>query len=161
MQHPHRTKSTASDRCKPVDPHQRPSATLVPLIHTEEVTGSIPVSPTQARGRFRLRNRPFVILVQQSRQKSVTQPLAKLAERVAGRGRRHLGIDLHRDRNLAVPQDLHGHAGMHVQGGQQRAGDDDSTSLDNPLTIRHAFAIEISRIRYKKSSATIHTLSLR
>ena len=48
------------------------------LVHTEEVTGSIPVSPTQLKGRFRLRNRPFVILVQQqsvqqSRRMSVAQ----------------------------------------------------------------------------------------
>jgi hypothetical protein len=35
------------------------------LVHTEEVTGSIPVSPTQVRGRFQTRDRPFLILVQQ------------------------------------------------------------------------------------------------
>ena len=35
------------------------------LVHTEEVTGSIPVSPTQLGGRFQIMDRPFVILVQQ------------------------------------------------------------------------------------------------
>ena len=29
------------------------------LVHTEEVTGSIPVSPTQLSGRFRAKDRPF------------------------------------------------------------------------------------------------------
>ena len=29
------------------------------LIHTEKVTGSVPVSPAQITGRFQLRNRPF------------------------------------------------------------------------------------------------------
>ena len=35
------------------------------LLHTEEVTGSIPVSPTQLSGRFRSWNRPLLILRQQ------------------------------------------------------------------------------------------------
>jgi hypothetical protein len=32
------------------------------LVHTEEVTGSIPVSPTKLSGRFRPRDRPFLDL---------------------------------------------------------------------------------------------------
>ena len=35
------------------------------LLHTEEVTGSIPVSPTKLSGLFRPRDRPFWILVPQ------------------------------------------------------------------------------------------------
>ena len=35
------------------------------LVHTKEVTGSIPVSPTQLSGQLRSCNRPFLILVQQ------------------------------------------------------------------------------------------------
>ena len=38
------------------------------LVHTEEVTGSIPVSPTQLSGQFRARNWPFLIFVQQVQQ---------------------------------------------------------------------------------------------
>ena len=34
------------------------------LVHTEEVTGSIPVSPTHLRGRLRSCNRPFLLPVQ-------------------------------------------------------------------------------------------------
>ena len=34
------------------------------LVHTEEVTGSIPASPTQLSGRFRPWTRPFLILAQ-------------------------------------------------------------------------------------------------
>jgi hypothetical protein len=37
------------------------------LVHTEEVTGSIPVSPTQLSGQLRSCNWPFLILVQQQR----------------------------------------------------------------------------------------------
>ena len=40
VQQPHRTKPTASDRRKPVDPRQRPSSTLAPLVHTEEIKGT-------------------------------------------------------------------------------------------------------------------------
>jgi hypothetical protein len=35
------------------------------LVHTEEVTGSIPVSPTQVKARFQSRSRAFVIFRQQ------------------------------------------------------------------------------------------------
>src|SRR6204780_771725 len=35
------------------------------LVHTEEVTGSIPVSPTQLKGRFPVRDRPSLMRVQQ------------------------------------------------------------------------------------------------
>ena len=44
---------------------QRPVLTFLPLVHTEEVTGSIPVSPTQLTGQLRSRNWPFSILRQQ------------------------------------------------------------------------------------------------
>ena len=65
VQQPHRTRPTTSDRHGPIDLRQRPAATFLPLVHTEEVTGSIPVSPTQLTGRFPFRNRPFVIFGQQ------------------------------------------------------------------------------------------------
>jgi hypothetical protein len=35
------------------------SAEVLTWLHTEEVTGSIPVSPTQVKGRFLDGNRPF------------------------------------------------------------------------------------------------------
>jgi hypothetical protein len=38
---------------------------FLPLVHTEEVTGSIPVSPTQLTGQSRSCDWPFWILVQQ------------------------------------------------------------------------------------------------
>ena len=47
------------------------------------------------------------------------QPLAELLERITGVGRGYLGVDLHRDGDLAVPQDLHRYARMHVESGQQ------------------------------------------
>ena len=46
-----------TNRPQTVDPRQRPSATIVQRVHTEEVTGSIPVSPTSVlagQPRFRL-----------------------------------------------------------------------------------------------------------
>ena len=48
------------------------------------------------------------------------QPLAELVERITGGGRGYLGVDLHRDGDLAVPTDLHRHARVHVQSSQQR-----------------------------------------
>ncbi len=78
---------------------------------------------------------------------SVAQPLAELAERLPGRGRGHLGVNLHRDRGLAVPQDLHGYAGMHVQGGQQRAA-----GLASPCTvISGTFAFAMQRLKLRGS----------
>ena len=43
------TVPESSDLIRPVkipDLHQRPSTTCMPLVHTEEVTGSNPVAPT-------------------------------------------------------------------------------------------------------------------
>jgi len=45
--------------------------------------------------------------------------LAELLERVPGGGGGDLGVDLHRDSNLAVSQDLHSYARVHVQGSKQ------------------------------------------
>ena len=49
------------------------------------------------------------------------EPLPESLERIAGGGRGNLGVDLHRDRDLVVPKDLHRHARMHVESGQQDA----------------------------------------
>ena len=48
------------------------------------------------------------------------KPSCKLPERSAGRSRGYLGVDLHRDRDLAVPEDLHRHARMHLKGRLRR-----------------------------------------
>lgn len=48
------------------------------------------------------------------------QPLPELLERIAGCGRRYLGVDLHRDGDLGVPQNLHRNARMYVEGGEAR-----------------------------------------
>jgi hypothetical protein len=49
------------------------------------------------------------------------KPLSELLERLAGGSRGDLGVDLHRDGDLAMPQDLHREARMHVERSQQRA----------------------------------------
>jgi hypothetical protein len=54
------------------------------------------------------------------RQQRLCEPAAELAERVPGGFGRCLGVDLHRDGDLAVSQNAHGHAGVDVEGGQQR-----------------------------------------
>jgi hypothetical protein len=67
-------------------------------------------------------NRPFLILCSskvQQRQRLRVQPPAELLERVAGGSRGDLGVDLHRDGDLAVPQDLHGHARVDIESHQQ------------------------------------------
>ena len=83
------------------------------LVHTEEVTGSIPVSPTnqtspQLSGRSRFRVRPFSILVQQESAgrrecaDSSGQALPELPKSFSGDRGRHLGVDLDRDGDLAA-----------------------------------------------------------
>jgi hypothetical protein len=66
------------------------------LVHTEEVTGSIPVSPTR-------QNASATILFLASYNTEVQQPsavqlAAERPQRLSGPGIRHLGVDLHRDR---------------------------------------------------------------
>lgn len=43
---------------------------------------------------------------------------AEATERFVGDLIRYLGVDLHRDCDLAVAQDAHGHAGMDIERGQ-------------------------------------------
>ena len=101
--------------------------TFLPLVHTEEVTGSIPVSPTQLSGQLRSCSWPFLMPVQLKysngqrayRNGLAAEPLAEFLQRVAGGSRGNLGADLHRDGDLAVPQDLHGYTRMYVQRCQQ------------------------------------------
>lgn len=49
-----------------------------------------------------------------------SEPVAELAERVTSGIRRGLGVDLHRDGDLAMPQDAHRHTRVDVERGQQR-----------------------------------------
>jgi hypothetical protein len=60
------------------------------LVHTEEVTGSIPVSPTQPKGRFQSQEPAFLVLVQQQSAATghqVSQSLSlRSASRVASEG---------------------------------------------------------------------------
>jgi hypothetical protein len=57
------------------------------LVHTEEVTGSIPVSPTQLSGRFRSSDRPFAgHTTPEYSNVLAAEPLAELLERVPGGG---------------------------------------------------------------------------
>jgi hypothetical protein len=75
------------------------------------------------------------------------QPLAEPAERVSGSGRGNLGVDLHRDRDLAVPQDLYRHARVDIEGGQQRLA-----GLRVPWTVilgTWALARQRSKLRLK------------
>jgi len=62
------TWPSAIDLMQPIqayDLRQRPASISMQLVHTEEVTGSIPVSPTQLSGRVRSWNRPILIFRQQ------------------------------------------------------------------------------------------------
>jgi len=58
------------------------------LVHTEEVTGSIPVSPTQLTGQLRSCGWPFLLPYSRKvQQRSLAaEPLAELLERIAGGG---------------------------------------------------------------------------
>ena len=59
------TLPTNMDLIRPAqasDLHQRPASTNMQLVHTEQVTGSIPESPTQLSGRFQSWDQPVLIL---------------------------------------------------------------------------------------------------
>ena len=49
------------NRPQTVDLRQRPSATIVRRVHTEEVTGSIPVSPTRSEAYCNLGAKPLAV----------------------------------------------------------------------------------------------------
>jgi hypothetical protein len=58
------------------------------LVHTEEVTGSIPVSPTQLSGQSRSCNWPFFYPYNSEVQQRwlTAEPLPERLERIAGGG---------------------------------------------------------------------------
>jgi hypothetical protein len=78
--------------------------------------------PPTSDGRVSPRDRPFLLSVQQRSTATLCIELAAQApERLAGRGRGNLAVDLHRHADLRMPEDLHGHPGMNAQGHQERA----------------------------------------
>jgi hypothetical protein len=76
------------------------------LVHTEEVTGSIPVSPTQLTGQLRSCDRPFFSLVQQQ-SAAVTPGSLEL---------RHTFVSLLSDNGMAIEEisRLVGHSSSNV-----------------------------------------------
>ena len=49
----------------------------------------------------------------------LAQPLPQFVQSFASSSRGNFGVDLHRDGDLAVSKDLHGHTRMHLQRRQQ------------------------------------------
>jgi len=90
------------------------------LIHTEEVTGSIPVSPTQLTGRFLSEESAVLSGGSSKRQQRSGEADAELAQGVTSGIGRGLGVDLHRHGNLAVPEDAHRDWRVNIERGQQR-----------------------------------------
>src|SRR6478609_536136 len=80
----------------------------------------IPSAPPRSKAGSPSRNRPFGSSGSSKRQQRSCEPVAELAERVTGGVRRGFGVGLHRDGDLAVPQDAHGYTRVHVERGQQR-----------------------------------------
>ena len=71
---------------------------------------------------------------------SRTELVTESPQRIPG-GRRHdFGLDLHRDGDLAVSQDLHGPVRVHVQGGQQRPARLAGAVDGDPADLRFADA---------------------
>jgi hypothetical protein len=60
--------------------------------------------------------------------------VAELAQRFVCRRGHESGLDLHRDGELAVPQDVHGHARVDVEGGQR-----------GPHDLRRSLAVDALR----------------
>src|SRR5437879_10855136 len=82
---------------------QRESASFTPrrsLVRSQYRPPSSPAGCDLVTGRF---DSPYNTEVQQ--RSLAVEPLAELPERGAGGGRGYLGVDLHRDGDLAVPQD--------------------------------------------------------
>ena len=63
----------------------------------------------------------------------VVKPLPEFPERFEGGGRRDLSVDLHRDGDLAVPQDLHGNTRMHIERCQQ--GGHRDAAIEAPVKV--------------------------
>ena len=92
---------------------------------------------------------------------SCTEPLAQLLERVASGSGGHFGVDLHGDGDLAVPQDLHGHARMDVKRREQLAAcpvramhrDGRDTGLNDAAVEA---AVEVARLDRSPASGREH-----
>ena len=85
-------------------------------VRDEEAAGSNPATLTQLTGHLPRRDVAFSYAVQQHlRAKLPPEPLERLERLVVG----DLGVDVHRDVDLRVPQDAHGDPRMHVERGQQ------------------------------------------
>jgi hypothetical protein len=119
VQQPHRPASTPSGCYGPAadvnDPHRPLCLSMVRRRSTVRFRNGAP--KPQVTGRFRSWNRPFYTVVQQQSAAVVSgsEPLTEFRQRFAGRGRDDLGVDLHRDGDLAVPQDLHGDTRVDIQ----------------------------------------------
>jgi hypothetical protein len=72
------------------------------------------IDAMKVRGRLRSWNRPFRMLVQQPSRQGPSRSPSFLS--VSSRSRHDLGVDLHRDGDLDVPQDLRGNAQVDVEG---------------------------------------------
>ena len=71
----------------------------------------------------------------------VTEP----PERVSGLRGGHLGVDLHRERDAAMSQDAHSHAGMDLEGCQQRtAGSARVVDRDAPDAVPGAPSVKVA-----------------
>src|SRR5215475_2790047 len=71
------------------------------------------------------------------RHRSIIKPLSELPKRLTSGGWRDLGVDLHRDGDLAMPQDLHGNPRMHVERSQQGAAGLPGAVARDPGNARH------------------------
>jgi hypothetical protein len=100
----------------------------------EKVNSSILLRGSQVSGRFRSRDRPFRMPVQQQSAAvaSGAELVAELEERLACRRGHDFGVDLHRDGDLAVPQDLYGHARVNVQAASSDPGAESVGRLEDP-----------------------------
>jgi len=79
------------------------------------------------------------------------QLLSEPTQRVAGDLIGYVGVDLHRDSDLAVPQDAHCHPGVNVERGEQgRAGAAQGVGVDvadtGPAAAGCEVTVEVARL---------------
>jgi hypothetical protein len=93
------------------------------LVRIEGVRGSNPPAPRLFRSEASCDLVTGLPAAQHSTEVQQPQPSSCLPRRLSAPrafGRRDLAVDLLGHGDLAVPQDLHGHSRVHVQGDQQR-----------------------------------------
>src|SRR5215218_2371452 len=135
------------------------------FVRDEEVAGSNPVTPTNrvpGQRHTQILDRSLRAASTAAKYSSTSvQDVSKSPQRITCSGRARVGVDLHRDRLVGMPQDSHDHARMHIEVNEQRGGSVPGAMNGQPthsrgLAARRELPVESARI-YRSAITPVKT----